>query len=198
MNIKTSLICALFCIAGTAQADESTPTNETTTRWYGSLGRISLDDAVQQEGIDTSATSWRFGGERQTNNWLFGGGISGFLYSDNNSFSQDVENSWGSDSTADSSATAFNFYFEGGYVHPLNQNVDVALLAGIELVLSSTRGIGNCTNCYEEDIDVSSGFYIQPRITYTFENNWFMGASYNLYQGGDVNSGLSLTVGVGY
>lgn len=198
MNLKTSLFCALLCVAGTTQAEDTAPTSEVTTRWYGSLGRISLDEAVQNEGIDTSAMSWRIGGERQINRWLFGGGISGFLYSDNASFSQDVENGWGSDSTADSSATAINLYFEGGYAHPLNENVDLALLAGMELVMSSTRGIGNCTNCYEEDIDVSSGFYIQPRITYTFENNWFMGASYNLYQGGDVKNGLSFTVGAGF
>ena len=88
-----------------------------------------------------------------------------------------------------------NAYLEGGYRYIVNQNFDVALLAGYEAVLSSDRGIGLCTNCYSEDIDVSAGLYAQPRMTYTWDNGWYGALGYNAYFGGDVSNALMITLG---
>lgn len=194
--IAATTLSAFATISHADTVQEAPEQAQQTTRMYFGLGRASFDDAVVQEGIDTTATSWRFGMERQTGNLLIGGGLSGFLYKDNESFSQDVTSTFGSDSRADSSATAYSLYFEGGYSHSLNDKVSLGLLGGMELVLSSTRGIGNCTNCYEEDIDVSSGLYIQPRINIDINSDWYWGASYNQYLGGDAKNNFMVNVGM--
>lgn len=203
MTLKHTI--AGLCAAATftlapnfAFAEDTAEQPEMTTRMYGSLGRASFDDAVQQEGIGSSALSWRFGLERQQGNWIYGGGLSGFSYDDRESFSQDVTSNWGDDSRADSTASSFNLYFEGGYSHPLNETVSLELLGGIELVASSSRSISNCTNCREEDIDVTSGPYIQPRVTFHLKNDWYWGASYNQYFGGDAKGSFMANVGLSF
>jgi len=162
--------------------------------FYASVGTVSFDDKVSYENdIDDSATYFKIGWEQHRDQWIWGIGLSGYFYSDNASFTNNT-----TDGEKSSDASATNGYLEGGYKYTLNKNVNFSLVAGYEHVFSSSRGIELCSGCDSEDIDISASLYIQPRITYIWDNSWYVTASHNSYLGGDVESSLFLTVGVLY
>lgn len=190
------ILAGLILATSQIQAEEVESNYAESSGFYGSIGTVSIDEKVAyMEGIGDSATYWKFGWEQRNIDWIWGVGISGYLYDDKYEFSQQTQDNFGNKKDSESSATAFNAYLEGGYRYIVNQNFDVALLAGYEAVLSSDRGIGLCTNCYSEDIDVSAGLYAQPRMTYTWDNGWYGALGYNAYFGGDVSNALMITLG---
>lgn len=182
----------------TIAANEEESSQIETSGFYGSIGQVSFDDATAYyEGIDNSATYWRFGWEQQLTNLVWGAGVSGYVYDDKESFSQRTRSSLsGDEQDSDSGAVAINGYIEGGYLYRVNENIKVSFMAGYEAVFSSDRSIGNCSDCYSEDIDVASGVYFQPRVTYQWENEWYVRLSTSSYLSGDVDSNVMLSIGV--
>lgn len=169
-----------------------------TTRAYAALGRLTLANGVTEQGIDTTALVLRFGSERQKKRWILGGGVAAFLYDDNATFSQQVNNENGPGNRVSSTAGAISLYVEGGYHVALTQRLQASLLAGYEYQLFSSRGVVNCRNCYEESIDVSTGLYIRPRLIYRPNNRWFTGVSFAQYWDVDAKRNVAIVIGRTY
>ena len=196
------VICVLIVLTGASYSfanDISEAQDDKSVSWYLSLGQVNFDSPVAlQEGVEDDAFYWKLGAEYQENNFIIGGGLSSFSYSDNESFSQEVEDAFGDRSTEDSSANAYNLYVEGGYQFEFGPGFSLAILAGIELVLSSERSIDFCSDCNEEDIDLESGLYLAPRIAYQFSNNIFVSGTYQQHIQGDVENSVFLSIGYLY
>ena len=193
MQLK-KVVVSLMLVLSTSVMAEPTTEGNSLSGFYGSIGQVNFDDKSSTKNyISDSATFWKLGWEQHNDQWIWGAGISGYLYSDHAGFSQNT-----TDGNKDSGATALNGYLEGGYKYSVNKNINFSILAGYEHVFASSREIGLCSNCYSEDIDISAGIYIQPRATYIWDNGWYVNASYSSYTSGDVDSALFLTIGVLY
>lgn len=170
---------------------------------YLSFGQATLDsDKATQEKITDSAKYLRLAGEGIKNNLMFGGGFSAYFYSDNADFSQYVQDQFGNQSTANSTADANNLFGEAGYTLNISNNLRMDLLAGYEYIFTSSRSIDNCSNCTKEDINIKSGAYLHPRLSFqsTKDPSGFLyevGLSYAKSFTGDVKNVLMLTLGFG-
>lgn len=164
--------------------------------WFGGLGSASLDSqAAAEEGIEDSALYIRLGVEFQRSHILYGVGLSGLFYDDNAEFSQTVEDLFGDVSTEDSTAEAFDLFGEVGYRYMLSAGSYMDFFGGYEHVLSSERSISNCSNCFEEDIDIESGVYLMPRYQYETEGGYLFTLLYRQYVSGDMENAIALTIG---
>lgn len=198
-----SLTLILACLALFQHAyaqDENTYVVDRTNAFYFALGRIAIDDEVAfLEGIEDTATYFRLGWEGQSDAWLYGAGLSGYLYSDNEGFSVLVEEEFSGDvSTAGSDANAFNFYAEGGYSHDLSAFAFVDFIGGMEIVLISERSVSNCSNCPSQDIDVGSGLFVAPRLRLMAGNGFTFAISYTQYLTGDTENAFAANFGWTY
>lgn len=166
---------------------------------YFSLGRASFEkEAAQAQGVDEGATSIELAWEGEfTNKLILGVGLSGYFYSDNESFSQLTKDGYGDVSNSESSASGWGAFGEIGYGYGLNETVSLDLLAGFDLMMSSSRDIGYCTDCYSEDIDLSGGAYISPRIRFKSES-WMFAFTYQSFMNGDIENNLNATLGFMY
>lgn len=192
-----------FCLSSMAFAEsEVTPqTNGYTTRhtFYLGVGELNIDKQIaHNEGVGSTPTYVRLGWEGQKHNGIFAAGMSVFMYSDRESFSQDTRSNYGRYATEKSSAEAVNLYGEGGYSFQATPNIYFDAVAGYELVLQSERSIAYCSNCYSEDIDIDSGLYLTPRMKVIADNGFTFLLSYHKYLSGDVNNGLSIGLGYSY
>ncbi len=174
--------------------------NDYTHSVYISLGEVNFDSEIANlERVKDSATYLKLGYEGKNNQLIYGGGLSGFFYSDRNRFNQLTEDPFGDISRQSSSAEAFNLYFEGGYSYQFSHYWSFDMLFGHELVLSSERSISNCSNCFSEDIDIDSGLYFIPRIKLLpNDSNLIWSLSYQYYLSGDVENAAYLTLGYKY
>lgn len=211
-NIKSLSLSVLFILSTSSLAQVSqtvqprqmasavndSSTHENNGIAYGTeysriivtLGRTRIDKATaQQEYIDDNATSLRLGWEHASSAFIKGLGLNMYFYSDQAGFSQRVENVWsGKTSTQESDAAGIALYGEVGYAFPIADNVTLDMLGGIEIDISSERTIPNCTDCYEQDIDVSPGLYVTPRIRFHNSESVSFGLSYQYFISGDFNS----------
>ncbi|VUD47791.1 hypothetical protein TDB9533_01098 [Thalassocella blandensis] len=162
-----------------------------------SLGGVSFDrDVAAEEGVEDTALYMKFGWEgRYYNNVILGLGFAAFGYSDNDSFNQWTEDTWGDEEYTSSSAAALNYYGELGYGFELAPEVSLDLIVGMETVLSSERSINNCSDCYSEDIDIESGRYFSPRIRIKPWTHWSFAFSYRTYFNGHVENNAHLSAG---
>jgi hypothetical protein len=203
MNFKKSLlsICGLCLSINVVLADDNILEQTSTfnkmdeaTGWSFSIGNTSFDSQTAlEEGIDDSAFSFDFAYTGYKENFIYAVGMSGMLLSDNESFSQGVTGGFGGGySTASSSANAFGFFGEVGYSHVLESgNVSFDLLGGLEVIWSE-RSIANCSNCYSEDIDLDSGLYLKPRVTFYKDSGFAFSIAYQKYLSADLEGGISL------
>ena len=180
-----------------ADASEEEIAAVSTSSVYGSLGMSSIDSQVAStEGVDDSATYFRFGWEKQQTSLIYGFGISGLLYDDDESFSQRVEDFTGDQFDEGSSASGIALLGEVGYRHVLNGFVQLDGILGLEYMMSSSRGIDNCRNCYSEDIEVDSGVYVSPRVIFKTDRSFYFGMDYRVYLSGDIENGVTLLLGL--
>ena len=165
---------------------------------YFEFGKASFDAInAEQEGIKDSGQYFRLGYEAQHKLLVFGGGMSGFGYSDNNSFKQRVEDQFGNRSTESSSADSFNLYGEAGLSYSPVRFVSLDLMLGKEMILQSSRGIGSCSGCDNEDIDMNVGLHSKSRIKFIFPNGFIASLSYQQFFDGDADSIVGLSIGIG-
>ncbi len=157
------------------------------------LGQVKFDEAVaNKEGINTTANTFRFSMEKKYTVWTVAGGIAGFLYGDNENFKQSVVDQFGNQSTASSSSSSINIFVEGGYSYAITDAVSVDALAGHEHLISSSRSISNCSTCSSSDINVTGGFYLNPRVSYQWDNGLKMSLVYRQYLSGDIENAFGL------
>ncbi|MGD8569563.1 MAG: porin family protein [Gammaproteobacteria bacterium] len=163
------------------------------------LGQVNVDSTIAtQERVEDTATYLRFAWEGQTNAMLYAVGISGFLYSDNDQFSQRVVDNFGNRSTAESDASAFSLYGETGMSYRIGTSASADLLGGYEFVIDSSRSIPNCSGCASEDIDIAAGAFVAPRLSFQTSDRFKLSFSYFQYLTGDINNAFSLNIGYSY
>lgn len=193
----------LIALSSTANAVDTQPQESyphQQSLMYLSVGTIGIDKKLAGvEKIGDSATTFRFGYESQTGNFVWGAGLSGLFYDDKAKINVDLENiSTGKRKNENSDATAYGIYGELGYRHSFNEKVAATFVGGYDLTLSSERGFANCSNCPSEDINVDAGLFIAPRVDFQFTDNFLMQLSYQNYLSGDLSSGLMLTFAYSY
>ncbi len=186
-----ALVSLITSQANAQSSDDSIPTT-LKNGFYISLGEVTLDEKIAfQEGVEDSAFYFRLAWEGQSDKLVYGAGLSGYVYSDNEGFNQLVEDLGGDVSSEDSSAVAINLFFEGGYSHTVNNALSFEAIGGFEPTISSERSIGNCTDCYSEDIDIGGGLYFSPRVRFGGENTFSFLLAYHQYLTGEVENGLT-------
>ncbi|MEM9102302.1 MAG: hypothetical protein AAGB12_08255 [Pseudomonadota bacterium] len=177
--------------------DSDNVTVETTHTLYFSLGQAYLDsEKSTAEGVEDSALSIRIAWEGSRDSWVFGAGLSGLIYSDNRDFNQSVVDQFGNYSSASSDAQSVSLFGEVGYRYTLSQQATVEFLGGYEAVMSSSRSISNCSNCLSEDIELDSGMFIGPRVTYRWSNGVKVYLLWNQHLSGDIESNIMLSLGL--
>lgn len=186
-----------FCFAANKPKAGAPLNQHDAQTWYLTLGNVNFDSTIaRREGIEDQANYIQLGIEVYRNGLIFGGGISGYFYKDRYRFNQAVQNTQtGSQSSASSTADSVNFYGEIGYRFKVNQILHFDLLAGLEHVLQSSRGIVDCVDCYSEDIDVSGGIYAKPQIRLTPSEHFSIEAGIHQYIATDVQNALVLSLG---
>ena len=162
------------------------------------VGLANIDpDVAANAQVDDSAVSIRVGWEYRQSDYIFGAGIGGLIYDDKADYDQLVVDQYGNISTEESSADAFSFYIEGGYEYSINPYFYTDFIGGYEQTLVSSRAISNCGNCYDSDIDVDAGLYINPRLTIIFQSTAFLSLGYQHYLNGDIDNNIMLNIGFG-
>jgi len=180
------------------KADETQPTEPIAVNsydysgWTVAVGYSSLEkENARQERIGSNATFLKIGWEGQTGIFAYGLGMDGYLLKDEDSFNVVVEDVFGDRSTESSSADAFGVYGEAGVSYSFGTNNKVDLMGGLD-ILWANRGIGNCSDCPSEDVNLDGGFYIEPRLRMMSDTNFIFTLGYRQYVSGDVDGGLSL------
>ncbi len=190
--LPISFFLAAFTFAETPVYDENEAAEYPISGFYFSVGRANFDsDIAEQERIEDSSTFLRAMWEGQKGQLVYGAGVGMYLYSDNEGFTQWVEDSFGNTDRAKSSASGFTAIGEVGYAKALNENIALEALGGVELMLSSERGIDNCSNCYEQDIDIDGGMYLMPRLRISSTGSFNFSISYQHFLSGDIESAIA-------
>lgn len=199
-------LAASLCISTAfAQAPpEAVAPLDPTGSWLFTIGveQVSLDEKQSAvEWIDDSAVGINFEGEYFFHpHYSVSLGISLLSYDDNASFTQETEDSWGDDDSSESDAMGFPLYGEVGYKHFFGPHgkTYVAARGGYSVMLASERGIGNCSNCYEEDIDIEGGAYGSLGAGVRLGTSWLLGVQYKHYFSGDIDRSAGLSISYSY
>jgi hypothetical protein len=164
--------------------------------WSGHVDHVTIDSQVAAEQwVEESATA--IGGAAEyysstTENTLVLGG-SVLLYRDNAEFAQYVEDYWGDVDYTESDATAFMLFAEYGPKYRFGQdNMSFfSVRGGVSGILASERGISNCSNCYEEDIEIDGGVYGLLGIGQTL-GSLDLSLQFQQYLSGDLDNTIRL------
>lgn len=203
-NSTNLFLLGVLCSSTVVAESQSIEDNQTESQvvdyrgdssagWFVSGGYLNFDGQVAEaEGIDDGAFYLNGGWEGRENSFSYAVGISGFIMSDNDKFSQRVEDAFGNESNASSSASGFGIFAELGYNFGFeNGKTAFEVMAGAETIWAD-RSIANCSNCFSEDIELDSGFYIKPRFRFYNESGLIVSASYHQYLSGDIENGFSV------
>lgn len=195
-----SLVSGLALISS-AHAQETDTSQDLSGRWAFNIGleQVSIDkeQAFSADAqIDDSALSLHFEGEYFFHShYSVTLGLAFLQYDDLASFNQDTT---GGNKSSD--ASAMPVYGELGYKRFFGPNDKVYLTtrAGVSVVLASERSISNCSNCYEEDIEIDGGFYGMLGAGMRLGQTWALGLHYKNYFSGDIENAVGLTISYGY
>ncbi len=180
--------------------EENEPYDPSDVSLSLSVGNILLNpDQAYKEGVDDTATYIKATFTKRTpDSFVWGLGISGYLYDDNDPFTQTFHDCCGT-YHEHSSASAFNAFAELGYSIDLSENLRFDLVGGYEGVLWSSRDIPDCFDCYSEKIDFDGGFYASPRLTYISDSGFIFGFSAQSYfDEDDVQDAYTFSLGFRY
>lgn len=195
---------SFFVLTASAQEDASTGRIiDMTQSWTGAIGleMISISrQAAREQYIDSSALRLNIEGEyffTQTLSTTLGMGI--ISYDDNSSFSQRTEDNFGNVKNSESSANAVPFYAELGYKRFFSGEATpyITVRGGFSFIMGSERSIGNCSNCYSENIDIDGGMYALLGAGIVAGDSWSLGLHYKNYLSGDLESGIGLNISWG-
>lgn len=203
LNVHAAIYAFLLvAVTSTVQANDNIYTGKahSGTSIYFDVGTVELNaDVAAREGVDPQAIYAALGWDAiNSDNMVFGVGISGFFYDDNESFRVFTVDDFGRERFEKSNANSFNLFAQTGFRFPINDSVRFSLLGGVEWVARSKRSISRCNDCPSEEIDINSGVYLKPSLVYQLQNRWMMGVSYKAYASGDVEDGLMFTIGMSY
>lgn len=164
-----ALITVSTCLYVHAQAEETSSPITHQGSWYVGGGYIGLDsEATDPQGIGSGGFTIDMGYSGSlSNGFMYNLGLYMPFFSDDEKFTQRVEDQFGDRKTEDSSITSWGILAEAGYRFTLNEKTSFGLSAGFRS-LSADREIANCTNCYSEGLDLEGGAYLRPAL---FFNN---------------------------
>ncbi len=190
MNKYRFIVCSLFVLS-----QFSLPAVAKNWSLGGYVESVAINpDIAQREGVEDSAYGVTVEAGYALSEWFdVDAGLSLLMYDDNESFSQTVQSYFGGISHEDSEASGLLYYVEAG---PRWSPADSGLVLSAKLGiagLDSDRSIPNCSDCYEENIDIEAGSYAQLSMAYRFES-WELVMKYNSYFG---DEGLDNMVRVG-
>lgn len=196
----TSLVTGLI-FTTSIHAQEPTQTFDPSKTWAFNFGleQVSFDKEQASSPdalIEDSALALNFEGEYFfSSHYSVSLGIAFLQYDDLASFNQDTTGGYKS-----SDASGMPIYGELGYKRFFGPNNKAYLTtrAGVSAILASERSISNCTNCYEEDIEIDGGFYGLVGLGMRLGNNWALGAHYKSYFTGDIENAVGVNVSYGY
>jgi hypothetical protein len=160
--------------------------------WLMGVGYFSLEkNNAAAEGVGSNATFIKLGWEGQKGSLTYAIGMEAFLLSDKDSFNVTVEDGFGDVSTQSSTAEGYGVYGELGYSVPFSNNMKIDLMGGLDLLWAS-RGVGNCSDCPSEDVNLDGGLYLEPRLRIINESGFNFSIGYRSYLSGDIENGFSL------
>lgn len=173
--------------------------------WDGYFSSITLKrEKAFKEGVDDDAyslgTSVSYANDNL--NWvMLTGGLELLFYEDNDAFTQVVEEPDGDRKSESSDANGVMAYLEFGprLVLGKRQSTFLTARAGVSSIFESSRSISNCSNCYEEDIDLNGGYYIQLGAAHSAAGV-SVGVYFNRYLNEDsgIENSLRLSIGTGF
>lgn len=162
----------------------------------GYLEHLSLDsETAAQEGVEESALALGFSADYFSERLMaISLGTAFVVYDDNREFRQLVEVDGGFDDgdirseSSDASAVLVYADFGPRFAFGADNSSHFAAKVGFANFLYSERSIGFCENCYEEDIDIDGGAYVQTALGHSF-GRVNLGFMYNRYL--DEDKGVS-------
>ncbi|WKD49828.1 hypothetical protein [Microbulbifer spongiae] len=195
--MKTILGLALVFGSSFAIAEQQ----DVQSQWSFSanLSQVNLDSKqAALEGVGDSAWSIDVSANYIQNNWISSFGLGYLGYDDEQEFSQVVEGTGlfndGDISVNDSSASAVTAFVATGYQWQfVEQGMSVITQAGYTHLFASERGIDNCSNCYDEDIEIDGGIYAKVSAQKDFES-FSLGLYFQQYLTGDIENATGLLI----
>lgn len=194
----TGLIAGLV-LASNVQAEETNIRFDPARTWAFTFGveQIAFDkEQAQREFIDDSATALILEGEYFFHShYSLTLGFAFLPYDDDASFSQDTTGGY-----KNSDASGMPVYGELGYKRFLGANAKtyITARAGVSAMVASERSISNCSNCYEEDIDIDGGVYAMLGAGVRLGQAWALGVHYKSYFSGDIDSAAGVVLSYAY
>ncbi len=205
--LRAAAVAALSLSSYLACADEidSAP-RDPSQSWFttATLEKFTIDKkAAAKQKVGTDATALGFEGEYFFNsNWSTTIGMSFLFYDDKAGFSETVQNTSTKEiKTASSDASALPLYGDLGYKKFIRGEKSESYLTarlGMSVLLDSSREIANCTNCTEQDIDISGGVYATLGAGFKVGETWGMGIHYKNYFSGDITNVIGFSITWGY
>ena len=185
-----------FILANNVHAQDTT--FDPAGSWAFNFGveQVSFDkEKAYEEYIDDSATALVIEGEYFfRSHYSVTLGLEFLPYDDNAGFRQAT-----TDGEKSSDASGMSIYGEVGYKRFFGPNDKTYITArgGMSIMLSSERSISNCSNCYDEDIEIDGGFYGMLGLGVRLGDAWALGVHYKNYFTGDIENAVGLTVSYG-
>lgn len=168
MKLKRGIISVYVLLAcfsySTASAQGAATAPQSSGKWEFSVsvGHEELDsETAYQAYIEDNAWSIGISADYDSGRWLSSIGLGIVRYRDDAGFTQGTVDGWGdydnSESTA--SGTLLSFAIGPRWKVGADESVLLYTQAGLGKMFESSRSIANCSNCYEEDIDLESGLF---------------------------------------
>jgi hypothetical protein len=190
---------ASFVLVCNVQAEETNVRFDPAGTWAFTFGveQVVFDkEQAWHEGIDDSAPALILEGEYFFHShYSLTLGLAFLPYDDDATFSQDTTGGY-----KNSDASGMPIYGELGYKRFFGANAKtyITARAGVSAMISSERSISNCTNCYEEDIDIDGGVYAMLGAGVRLGHSWTLGLHYKNYFSGDIDNAVGIAFSYGY
>lgn len=183
MNKTVAFASILLASSALTQAEDF-------TTWRISVDQLSFDSAkTQPSGVSDTSSGLGLAIDIKKGFMVGGFGMYAGSLSDDNQFSQTVEDQYGNISEADSTVSAISFFGEIGASYNAANIAYLDLVSGYQ-TMSIDRSISNCSDCDSDDIPVDGGLYVKPRVKVALGEKFLLSASYTSYLSGDIKSGL--------
>lgn len=205
MQLKVLLVVFTFLTTSgiTFADDKSEQDIPYYSKWgfSGHAGTLTInEESARREGIEADA--WMIGGHANydTEYLLTSLGLEFIGYDDNAGFTQETEDSYGNRETSSSSANAFALSAALGPKYQFGPDKDTMIYgqAGALGLFASERSIGNCTDCYSEDIDLKGGLFFKVGFMQN-AGPVALGVTYTQYAGSDdLENNINFVISTNY
>jgi len=203
--MKPLVILTLLLLSFVSNAEDSDQTYVNTPQGWSmnvNLGLVSINSDLSSQGLGDSGSVFGLSFDKLDENKYLSLFVERVTFDDEYSFTQDVvvtsSYSGSSNATEKSEASALSIGGAYGLAWFVNENKSMLYAqGGVNLLVDATRGIPNCSNCYEEDLDVSGGVFGRVGAN-IFADNIVLGVYSSFALSGDVESNFGVKIGFQY